>query len=151
MKLAQTQKKLSPPPPTGKSFIPPCNFSLSRRIMHTHYTTQHTMHHHLLTPHSIVQGTAEQHNTPHHFTSYLFTIRITRHNTPQRGHITHTSLTWARHLMSDHNTDRGHNTTHKNTPHRPTPQHTARQHHNLAHTTAFVPHTTYITPHHYTR
>ena len=92
--------------------------------MHTHSTTQHTRHHHLLTPHSTVQGTAEQHNTPHHFTSYLFTTRITRHNTPQRGHITRTSLTWARHLMSDHNTDRVHNTTHKNTPHRPTPQHT---------------------------
>ena len=79
--------------------------------MPTHYTTQHTMHHNLLTPHSTVQGTAEQHNTPHHFTPYLFATRITRHNTPQRGHITRTSLTWARHLMSDHNTDRGHNTT----------------------------------------
>ena len=126
--------------------------------MHTHYTTlyyttQHTKHHHLLTPHSTVQGTAEQHNTPHHFTPYLFATRITRHNTPQRGHITRTSLTCARHLMSDHNTDRGHNTTHKNTLHRPTPQHTARQHHNLAHTTTFVSrrHTMDITPHHYTR
>ena len=51
--------------------------------------------------------------------------------------------------MSDPNTDRVHNTTHKNTPHRHiglhhnTPRHNF---HNFAHPTTFVPHTTYITP-----
>ena len=60
-----SKKSSAPPPPsTSKSFIPPCHFSLLRRIMHIytlHYTPSTTT---LFTPHSTVLGTAHRTTTP---------------------------------------------------------------------------------------
>ena len=93
-------------PRTTAYFKPTLQYGTTRLAKHhtmPHYnTTQHNIPQHstvyttppstttLLKPHSTVQDTAEQHNVTHHSTPYLFATRTTRHNTPQRGHITRT-------------------------------------------------------------
>ena len=119
-------------------------FLTSRHATRPNFKKVEPCRHCRTTQHSTPLHTTPHHSTPLHTIRLCNTYNTTQHT--QKKHVTRTPHTWATLLMSDHNTDRVYNTTHKNTPHRPTPQHTAPQHHNLAHTTTFVPHTTYITP-----